>query len=221
MRPQFYSIIKGNQILFVLGSAAHSYDITHPQFKFIQDKWQGFLEKTKGKNCTVLVEGGKRPVINDLEEAIRQAAEGGFITSLAAKSGVEITSPEPDEVDEVDSLLKKFSKDQIMFYYFNRLVIQWHNANKPMGFKAYIQRYLDNYKYILNWKNYDFSIDHFKKMDGQSNAYKEVEAASVKIRDDYILKKSFELWESGQNIFIVYGGGHTQNWEKKLRTLNF
>lgn len=37
MKPQFYSITKkGKHILYVVGSVAHSYDITHPQFKFIQ-----------------------------------------------------------------------------------------------------------------------------------------------------------------------------------------
>lgn len=235
-KPRFYEITNGKQFLFVLGTA-HLYDITHPQFKFIQNKWKDFLKKTDKQDCIVLVEGGKRLVIKGLKEATSQAAEGGFITSLASKEDIDSTSPEPPDKYEVNKLLKKFTKDQIMFYYFSRLVVQWFNTGKLLRFRNYIQRYFDNYKRLLRW-DYDFSIDHFIEIHDKRRGHKfdeedcvhclyqfdfdikDVENSSVKIRDGYILNKILKLWAGGYNIFAVYGGTHTENWERRLKKLD-
>lgn len=234
--PQCYTLTTNNQFLYVIG-ADHKYDISHPQFKVIKTKWQEFLKKTKGQNCIVLVEGGKRPIVDDLTEAVTHWGEGGFITSLAAKESIETYSPEPDDVDEVNELLKKFTRDQIMLYYFNRLLAQWQNTGKLVEFRDYIQRYFDTYQQLMGWKGYDFDINHFITIHDKGKGHKfnennckyclyeldfdleDVENNSAKIRDEHILKEIIRLWKQGKNIFIVYGGAHTENWESKLKKL--
>lgn len=232
--PEYYEITNGTQFFYAIG-VAHLYDIKHLQFKLIKNKWEQFLKDTNRQNCIVLVEGGKSRIFKDLKTAVAESGENGFITSLAVRAGIKTFSPEPDDVYEVNCLLKKFTRDQIMFYYFNRLYIQWSNAYKPMKFEAYIQRQFDNYQRMLSWKDYDFAVKHFINIHNHRKDHKfnkdacvdclykydpdiqGVEKNSVKIRDKHILREILRIWNNGKNIFVVYGGGHTENWKDKLK----
>lgn len=235
--PQCYEITNGNQFLYAVG-VAHLFDINYPQFKVIKNKWKDFLKITKSQNCIVLVEGGKSTLFSNLKTAVSEAGENGFITRLAAKEGIDTFSPEPAEIYEVNQLLKKFSKDQIMFYYFSRLYVQWFNACKPMMFKDYIQRQFDQYRRTLSWRDYNFQVSHFVRIHNERRDHKfnkdrcmyciyefdtdikDVEISSVKLRDKYIFKEICRIWNSGKSIFVVYGGLHIENWKNKLeRTL--
>src|SRR5579864_9560582 len=118
--PYSFSITKDNQFLFYFG-ANHSHNPEDKQYQMIQTFWMDFLEKTQGKDCLVLVEGGKREVRNSEEEAIHRGSEASFITLLASKENIDTFSPEPPEKLKFEELAKHFGKKEIVFYHFARM----------------------------------------------------------------------------------------------------
>ena len=234
--PYSYKISKNNQHLYVLG-VQHTFDPKNHQLKTVKKYWDEFLKETKKKNCIVLVEGGKRPNIDDIDEAVRKHAEGGFIANLATKENIETYSPEPDEKYEVNQLVKKFSKEEIMYYYFARTVAQWHRLMQKPNIKEYIEGFMKRDKEITGWNDFDFSFENFIKLhdkfhdhpfdpdnykcfyDDSNPSYSKVSAGSSLVRDKHILSEIKKLWRKGKNIFIVYGSGHAIKLEKALKEL--
>lgn len=234
--PYFYKISLNKQVLFFLG-VHHTFDPSNYQFKSIKKHWDEFLKASKKKNSIVLVEGGKRPYIEDVIEAVRKHAEGGFITNLALKVGIESYSPEPDGKYEVDQLAKKFSKEEIMYYYFARTIAQWHRLIEKPDLKVYIDGFLKRNQEITGWDDFDFSFANLVKIhdkfhdhpfdpdnyqcfyDDSNPSHSKASAGSGLIRDEHILSEIKRLWDEGKNIFIVYGSGHAIRLERALTTL--
>ena len=234
--PYFYKIVKGNQQLYFLGPH-HIFNPKDSQVKTIKDWWNVFLGVTKKKNCIVLVEGGLRPVLKSEKVAIEKHGEPGLMTLLANKENIEVVSPEPDETKEANSISKKFGKEKIIYYYFARQVAQWHSYLERPDFEKYTERLLKEYKNILNWKGFDFSLNHMIQLHDKFHNHKfdkenydcfyndsnpinsEVSAASSGYRNTYIVKEILMLWNNGRNIFIGYGSGHAITLEPALKIL--
>src|SRR3972149_2539638 len=82
--PYFYKIVKSNRHLYFLGPH-HIFNPKDPQLKTIKKLWNEFLELKKKKNCIVLIEGGKRPILKSEKDAIEKHGEPGLMTLLANK----------------------------------------------------------------------------------------------------------------------------------------
>ncbi len=239
--PYIYTIEKNKKVLIYYG-ADHSFDVGHRQWEDIRKHFNIFIEKTGGKDCVVFVEGGGTDLKESEEVAINEGGEPLFMTFIASKVGIKTESPEPDESYEINELLKLFSKEEIMHYYFTRLVDQWNRYKKPRPeFEIYMEKFLNRYKLITGWDEFEFTVNNMKSVhqklsgkkfedtdDGQiyqmtwpmkyewvSNKVAEV---SSKIRNDYISSVIKKYWDADKNIFIVYGQGHAVEQEEFLRT---
>ncbi len=234
-QPYFFQIKKNQQCLFYIGSK-HSFDPDNIQNQIIKKHWQEFLRQTGIKNCIALNEGGERELADTEKESIKKGGEAGLLTWLAKKDHINIYSPEPNHNFELEQLLKNFSKDEVIYYYFARLVDQWHRIGKP-DFTNYLEGYLKRLELETNWTDYEFSIknmikihdkthDHKFNKDDQTCVhndanpiYSKVASACSHIRDTFIVSEIKRLWEEGKNIFIVYGSGHFIVQRPALETL--
>lgn len=234
--PYFYKIKNEKQALYFVGFQ-HSNNFSSPDFKRLKPIWADFLDE-KNKSKIVLVEGGNWPLKKTDEEAIKSGGEAGLLTLWAHQNKIDYCSPEPDEMKEITSLLKKFSKDEIMYYYFARLVDQWHRRGKIVPLKTYIEdKYMTGYKKITNWKDFDFTFENFIKIhneihdhafdsenkecfyDDSNPIFSKIAEVSSLFRDKYIVNEIFKNWEKGLSIFVIYGSGHAIGQEYALREL--
>ena len=235
-----FEIEKHNQVLFYFG-ANHSPDPSNEQYNKLLEYWQKFLKKTKGQNCMVFVEGWKRPVLKNKEEAIKNGNEGTFITMLADQEGIQTECPEPDEKEVTGELLKQFSKDKIVFYYFISQLKGWQRFSEPRpNFDEFVPMIFKRVKRITEWNDYDYSTEHmlriYEEVFGQKISKEElmntaidfsnpnlkgpindVARASSDIRDLNIASEIERYWNEGKNIFVVFGSGHLIIEEPALR----
>ncbi len=240
--PYTYVIENKEQYLYYFGSK-HSYDQSLPQFDELRTFFNEFVLKTKDKQRIVLVEGGNWPLGKDEEESITEYGEMGFITYLANKANIEKVCPEPPTRLLYTELEKKFSRDQIEYYYFARSCWQWARMNKTSGFESYIRGVLKQDEKDSGWEGYDFSFEHMKvihkdifgtefdisdsqffrkitdptKTDTVMNKISRFEDEGF--RDLYILGEVEKYWEQGKSIFVIYGSTHAVIQEPALRTL--
>lgn len=240
--PYHFEIQKGNQYLYYFG-ANHSRDLKNKQYPILKKYWQEFLEKTKGANAVVLVEGGERQVHENEELAVRRDSEAGFITLLAHKAGITTYSPEPDPLNERKYILEKFSEDELNYYYFSRLVNAWHNMPGPkLPFEKHIERYSQKKPEIKNWADYGFPLEEMKKVHQKilksdfdqndkdlfmllinptkkENPLHRVVIATSTFRNISIVQEIERLWKDGKNIFAIFGSAHPILQEPALRKL--
>ncbi len=229
-KPYTYSIDKGQQVLYYFG-ASHSNDPADPQFIQLKDFWSEFLNKTEGKQRIALNEGGLRKPLDDEKEAIINDSEAGLITSLATKNNILIESPEPTRLIDIGVLAEKYTKDQIQYYYFARMVYQWNRMNINQSFEEYIDEFLKADKELNGWKDFDFSLENMKQIhknlfggefdERDSEFFYNIIKPTYRTtvincfsqdqgvnRDSFIVKEIVKFWEKGNNIFIVFGEAH-------------
>lgn len=239
--PYIYQIEKDDKLIIYYG-ADHSFDPTHKQWKDIRKYFNQFIERTKGKNCVVLVEGNGIVLKNSEDVAIREGGEPLFTTFIAHQVGLTTESPEPNELYEINQLLKSFSKEEIMHYYFSRLADQWnrYNETERPEFESYMNKFLMRYKETTGWKDFLFTVEHMKEIHEKIMGKKfdetnkeqmhhmiwpthfewisnKVSHASSKIRNEYIESEVKRYWDAGKSIFIIFGQGHAVENEEYLR----
>lgn len=242
--PHTYEITSGQQRITAVG-VEHIFDTDNPQLDTINRQWNEFFQNSS-KPRLAFCEGGVRDLASNAEQAILRDSEAGLICYLAHEAGIEVISPEPDETVEATELLKSFSKEEIIYYYFSRHVVQWafRNHQQNIDFEEYIQQnMLQRYERLLEWQDFDFSLENMKQIHRRitghifelpevsqsedekklrwhaSIAPKEVETASARIRDMHILSELTRLWRSGYSLFMVYGAFHTIGLEPGIQRL--
>ncbi len=228
--PDFFHIERDNQHLFYFG-AHHSQDVNDEQFHILKQCWSKFLREARSGKRIVLVEGQKVLPRQDEREAITEDGERGLITFLATQHNIETLCPEPDMSTERKELLKRFSKEEIEYYYFARAVDRWNRFHADVDFKTFIKPYLERDKRVSDWKDFEFSLDHMQlahqrlfenefnyrdaKFFGRivnptlgKTVINKVAQASTEVRNKYIVREIEQLWRDGYSIFVVYGKGH-------------
>lgn len=237
--PYFYFIKHGRQNLYYLG-CPHCFNPEDSINSVIKHYWKDFLTQIQGDASLSLVEGGIRELRSSEEESILKDGEAGLVTYLSSIQNIECTSPEPGFEHETNTLLNEFSKDEILTYYFIRGVSQWNRLiNKP-SFEEYSKASLERYKKILNWGEIDFSVEGrvktFQSLTGREfeatnyklmtnfcnptktdNILNKVSRANSILRDRYIVSAIEKVWDSGKNIFVVYGKTHAIIQEPALK----
>jgi len=238
--PYTFNLSNKKQYLYYFGSK-HTFDPVHPQFKKVDSFWKSFLQKTKGKNCIVLVEGGKRPILKTLKEATLTNGEMGYVTYLASGSKIDTFSPEPPMKYVYKFLEKHFSRQEIQYYFFARVCFQWNNMKRKPAFESYLKPFLLRDKKESGWKNFNFSIANMKKIhtkifkipfneNDKMFFYDVINPTTLKtninkvsrledegMRDVYIVNQIEKLWKKGKNIFVIYGYGHAIVQKKALQ----
>ena len=240
--PYLYSFECNGQILFYFGSK-HVMDPKHPQFEFLHEKWQDFLQKTSGTKSIVIYEGVAN--INrqaTLKEVIEKYGESGAIVYWANQEHLPCFRPEPTIEYEVEKLLKEFSKVEVFYFYIIRGIVTWQRTVIRKEFDEYIRVSIKHYQDVFNWSNFDFSFDTVKKMHKQifgkefdlndkeyiakipspsfeMSRINEIARRSSTIRDIAILEHIGKYWSEGYNIFIVYGSNHARKQERAIKDM--
>jgi hypothetical protein len=238
--PYCFEIDKNRQFLFYFGSN-HSHDPNNEQFPILKEFWKKFLESTSGKNAIVFVESGLRKVSENEEATIKQNSEGGLITFLANDANIPTYCPEPGPIEERTALLKKFSKDEIQYYYFSRIAHAWHRRDPKPDFENYIMHFLQRDKTESGWEEFDFSLENMKRIHKEmfgtdfendeqlsfkninptveSSVINKVARACSTYRNVHIVSEILKFWKEGKNIFVVFGGSHAVLQESALQKL--
>ena len=136
-----------------------------------------------------------------------------------------------------------FSRDEIAYYYFARVVAQWHRIPAPRPqFEEYMGPYLRRDQEVSGWHNFDFSLPAimaihkklFKKEFNSADAdffntvhnptldktvINKVARTLHKYRNKQVVEGVKRMWNEGINIFMLYGRGHAEAHEKSLREI--
>jgi hypothetical protein len=131
---------------------------------------------------------------------------------------------------------KVFSRDEIQYYYFARMVYQWAQKQEPKpDFDAYMQRSLDSDKRKSGWVDYDFSIAHMKSVhlalfktefsvaDPEffyeiiRVVINDVSTKSSQVRDAFIADTIISYMKNSFSSFAQFGQAHAIIQEPYLR----
>lgn len=237
--PYVFKISKNGQTLYFLGS----HHLLNPedkqvdkQFESIRSYWEEFLEKTDRKDCVVLVEGWDS-FVEKSESRAKKRTEAGFTNFLASKEDIKAFTPEPSRLQVARKLLKKFSKDEVMYSYFAAFATQWHRMKNKPGFEEYMDASMRDCKRQLEMKGYDISLENFTRLHDETHDHtfdknnrgcfyndhnpttNDVSREEGLLRDLHMVPEIKRLWDEGKNIFIVYGSGHAIVQEPALKKL--
>lgn len=240
--PYTYHFSNGTQHLYFFGSK-HTYNPHDEQVSKLEVFWNEFSSITEDTLRIVLVEGGKRSILNSKKEAIETGGEIQYVALLASKRGIPIESPEPPASHWFQELASKFSKDAVAYYDFARVCYQWNEKDIRPPFESYISSFVESNIKNSGWNDYDFSIEHMKKIHNDifHTTFKEDDkkffydiinpttslsvinevsrADDEGVRDVYILSEIKRYWKEGNSLFIIYGLQHAAILEGALRKL--
>lgn len=234
----------GSNSLYYFGER-HSFDPKNEQWIEEKEFWQDFLKNTTNQKRIIFTEGGIRPVEESEEQSILKHGGMGLATYLASQENIDTYSPEPSEKYERNELEKNFSKEEIQYYYFARIVYQWGLKEEPKpDFEEYVKTYLDSDKKESGWYDFDFSLESMKKIHNKlfntpfnekdtdffyniinpvvlKTVVNKVSRMSSDIRDRYIVSEIKKYISEGYSIFAQYGCSHVVIQEPLLRELLF
>lgn len=237
--PYFFHIRRGGQILYYLGFD-HIYDPKHPAWGVLENYLQDFIDQTDGKRRMVLVEGGEKTLPYSRKEQVKTMGEAYYTWFLAQSSAIQVSSPEPDTVDQLKHLAEKFPKDLIITsLYVEQLAIR-SNYIKPESISGSLESYLDYLKGISSWDPELFSIknifecylktsgikldyNNLEYIKNETDSYQQVnqinEVINIKsqYKDKMTLNNIERLWDKGNNLFIVFGKPHSIIHEMTMR----
>ncbi|MEK7506940.1 MAG: hypothetical protein AAB585_00130 [Patescibacteria group bacterium] len=194
--------------------------------------------KCAKKPCAVVEGRTKKNPENEID-AIVYGGEIAFVAFLAHKAKVPVFCFEPPRSVEMNWLTQRFSKEEVEYYYFARIVAQWHRQNQKKSIEEYVLPFLERDKKTSGWRDFEFSIGHmrkihhslfqgeldfsnadfFKKIENptrKDNLLKNIVRASSKYRDSAIMDGIKKLINQRYDIFIVYGRGHAEIYQKEL-----
>lgn len=236
--PRIVKVEGSGKALFFMGSA-HSNDPKHPQWDKIRSCFQEFLEH-KNQKKHVFVEGGKRSMLDSLDEMIIKDGDPGLTQFLAKEGGVPYSSPEPNRTEEVDFLLSEgYTAKQIIAYYFARQLEQWIRGGRKSNpdWRAYLTDTIDRYAKIHSWEGEDLSLENVikiyeevyghklepenqKLLNSESNpGLVPLVSACSQLRDRALFTAIYEKWSDGCDVFVTYGSGHAIVLEPALKEL--
>lgn len=240
--PHFYKIQNKNQFLYFFGER-HSFDPKNNQWIMVKKFWSDFINDTNDQKKVAFVESGRPSIEENEEKSISGAGGTGLITFLASKQNIEVYCPEPNAINEIHELEKKFTKEEIEYYYFARIVHQWGRIPEPRpNFEEYVTRFLEKDKRISGWSDFDFSLENMKTIHKKNfgtefslsnlNFFKEivtpvelnsiinkVSRASGDFREEYIVGEINKYWNNGYSIYVEYGASHAIMQEPLLREI--
>lgn len=232
----------GSNFLYYFGEC-HSYNPVDPQWLQLKKFWEDYLQKTNTQKRIVFTEGGIRPYVKSVEESILTHGGMGLVTHLATRAGINTYSSEPNEKTEREELERKFSREQIQYYYFARAVHQRNGKHEPKpNFEEYIKSFLSGDQINSGWNDFDFSVENMKKIHTEifhtefnendqdffynvtnpviiESVVNEVARTSSIFRDEYIVKEIQKYISEGYSIFAEYGCSHVVMQEPLLKQI--
>ncbi|WP_299668168.1 hypothetical protein [uncultured Polaribacter sp.] len=227
-RPYIYSIKSSSGGEAHILGVAHTTDGNHPQFETIKKLWN------EANPSVALVEGRLGFLFTWFQDPIKKYGEGGLVSQLTKKNGVDLFTWEPAREDEIELLMKEFPVEQIAMFYSFRPYFSNMRHDKPENPEKKLQEYLDSrtdYKHIRGiyksweeldrlWKEDFPSIDwrDYSDMYGWPEGYlSDIANSSNLARDYHMVQTIIELVNDGQTVFVTMGASHAPRIEKSLR----
>ncbi len=240
-----YTISKGDHVAFFFGTN-HARDPQNGMYPLLKDFFTKFSTHADPRSTIVLMEGGVRTPSPTLEESIIKNAEGGAIAFWSKELGYAVESIEPTTKEQVARLEERFTKDEIAYYYFIRMVHQWKRTHgDPVPFEAYIEKSLERDAKNFDWQGYDHSLEHMKELHQRffdtsfeevllknteqildlfvgikdTTRINQVGAELSEIRNRVMVEKVVTAWREGKSVFAALGDSHVILQERALRAL--
>lgn len=234
-QPYILKYEKGGSMVLFFG-AKHTNEQVSEQWSQLEEQWGDFV-KRDNPNKVLFIEkadAGDDDLVK--EEMIAKHGESGYAVWLAKQEGVEIESPEPDRVKEIEFLKSKgHSEESIMTYYFGRQMHQWARQDKDLepDWQKYAKDTLEKYNSLGCWSNEfslerllewykdtsgtDFNIEDVRQLYGVSDPSQNPVSADSGAYRDIALKEAIEeSVKKRKDVFVVYGSGHAIRIEPDL-----
>ena len=230
-RPYIYSLKSlsfGGEVVIV--GVDHTKDPNHPHLDSLHYYWNKFNPDI------ALVEGRVGNLITWLQDPVKELGEGGLVTKLANKKGIKLYSWESKREDEIESLLKKFSPEEIAMFYTFRPYFSNMRYGEYENPESALQDYLESrtdYPHIKGifktwqeldekWKN-DFPDIEWRTY-GSGKGYPEGYLHDIwnhtnLLRDEHMVRVITELVNKGNSVFVTMGVSHAPRIEKTLNAL--
>jgi hypothetical protein len=229
-RPYCYSIkSKSGGRVYVLG-IEHTKDAVNSQFDTINRIWN------EADPTTALVEGRMGFLFTWFQNLITEYGESGLTAELAKEKGIKLFTWEPTRDDEVKSLIKKYSAEQLAMFYSFRPYFSNMRFGKPHNPEEQLQSYLESRTDTehlrgvvkswqelnslwnkdfpnINWRDfsdeYGWPEGYLSSIANESNLY----------RDYHLVQIINELVKKGERVFVTMGSSHAPRIESTLRDL--
>ncbi|MFH1178104.1 MAG: hypothetical protein V1711_00035 [bacterium] len=225
---------------FSVVGVRHVHDPKDPLILYIQDSFNKFL-KILGPKIAIIEKRSKISA-NSLEEAVKTWGEAGATHWIATSESIHVTCPEPDSWDVTAELCKQFDPSDICYYEVGD-AMSWHKRLHPeltaeenlerlllnrvkhkdvYGFEPTVEWFMKKHESLFG----NQSIDDESFWKATMNSKKSVNTVFGKIltarhntRNQIIFDNIANLWNQGNNIFMVYGNSHITSLEPALRAL--
>jgi hypothetical protein len=221
----------GKGDLLYLG-VEHTACAQHPSLMQIERAWNDFHP------TLAFSEGGVWPLGASREEAIRRYGEGGLIRYLAARDSIPIRSLEPKRADEVRSLRRYFTAEEIKLYYALRNIPQCgKSCNAEIRLEDYLTGTLNCINHVRRLRGAPRNIaelessvhrllpdlDDWRKIPAewfdpaQDHTFlNQIARRSAEIRDRHMIKQLAATVRRGDRVFAVAGFHHVEMQKKAL-----
>ncbi len=227
-RPYIYTIQNKSGGAVLVCGVTHTKDVEHPHLDSVKLHWTNFNPDI------VLVEGRVGNLISWFQDPILELGEGGLVTSLAHKKGIELYTWEPIREFEINTLLQKYPAEELVMFYTFRPYIGNMRYGKYDDPEARLQDYLDSradypqLKGIFRswqeldkkWKQDfpDVGWRDYPPGTGYPEGYlNNIWNDSNLARDEYMLNIILELMAKGKKVFVVMGTSHAPRIEGTLK----
>ncbi|MCP4679320.1 MAG: hypothetical protein GY854_28295 [Deltaproteobacteria bacterium] len=222
------SCSKGEILYF---GTVHTNDPSHAMIANIQKSWRSFGP------TVAFSEGGVRPSVRSLDQAVDRFGEPGALRFLADRDNVPIRSLDPPLSEQVSWLVNEFSTEKIKLYFILRQVSQYHRLSQQSSLEEYIRGYLDHLSRHpplagspSNLKEIDEvtkrlmpNLGEWRRASGNwtspsvSGSFTNVIAKKMKLaRDRHMVSMLVDEVRKGQRVFAVVGMSHVIWQEEAL-----
>jgi hypothetical protein len=229
-RPYCYPIqSKSKGKVYILG-IEHVKDPNHPQLDTIRTLWN------QAKPTVALVEGRLGFLFTWLQDPIKEYGEGGLVSEMAKKDGINLYTWEPTREAEIEILMKQFPVEQIAMFYSFRPYFSNMRHGKPENPEKQLQEYLtsrtdyDSLRDVFqSWEELDRAWqrdfpeinwrDYSDEQGWPSGYLFEIWNASNLSRDFHLIQTILELVEKGETVFVTMGASHAPRIEEALKSM--
>ncbi|WP_293301267.1 hypothetical protein [Pedobacter sp. UBA4863] len=224
--------------LFYFGSS-HTYDPKDKILEKIDSAWLSF------KPEVVLWEGGNPDrnsnLPENINEAIIQKGEPGFVRFLANKRGIKDYTLEPSSITVIKELQRGFNDkeilvqviltqveqqirkgasetalDSLVFTYLQRSKI-FNFTDVPTDLSSFQKAVDEILPSLNNWKKVKLDMIAPKSLkDSNINVLQKIAATSNEIRDKHMIKLLVTEVKNGKRVFAVVGASHVVIQEPAL-----
>lgn len=229
--PYSFKLVTPSRHKLYYFGCSHIFSPQDSQLLQLKDFWSEFVSLVESSNSIVFVEGGVPKLFDSEESAIKNGGEGALVRFLANMKGLEVRSPEPSRKEEITGFENQFTKEEVEYYYFARMVHQWGRMDPRPNFENFMNFSLQQDKEQLNWENFDFSIENMKTIhrnlfkkdfdENETEFFNSIidptsELTSINrfssfkgvTRDAAIVKHIFDTASEKKNVFVIYGFTH-------------